>query len=540
MLLRKTNRFWKISLAAISLISKIILYLAVVLALLSLAGCNYTAQKETQPQKGDSNKHTSEPTHTEDDKNILESEAIAETYHDIFMDAVESRTLGELEVMRSIITRLGNHGYVAVDSENQIDMAGSEQVIKFCAQVEVKEVAELTIIQVSNLGGFTKYDFKTEKGKVDIVRGYYEYENEYLKNMSRVKYTADLWQYTEEGYLLFEGSHFSDVYYVLALSNMPERTALRVQPLDKKCRELNRQYIQPIGYKNNNMFLVDWNESDFGNLNFYDFYDVFYPLMYNQPVPYTANDNLGDEAIYRIAKDEFEDVIMLYFNIDSRTLQSKTVYFPEDKVYEYRPRGFYEAEYPDIPYPEVVGYEENSDGTITLTVNAVYPDENTSKAFVHEVVIRPLTESSLQYVSNRMLSSEDNYEAWWHTDRLTAKEWEEVLWFLPQESNPLLTEDEKRELENLALSAAGQVTEVYKNVEIEDGPSFASNIKDFTIEQCKEVVMLLGKAGFVSVTEETNMENYKDVEEFYSVYTAKQDAMVTIFNVNYDGLIIMD
>lgn len=456
MLLRKTNRFWKISPAVISLISKIILYLAVVLTLLSLTGCNYTAQKETQTKGDDSNKHTSEPTHAEDTSDISETEAIAETYHDIYKEAVESRTLGELEVMRRIIACLGNHSYAAVDSENQIDMAHSEQVMKFCAQVDVKEAAELTIIQVSHLGGFTKYDFKTDKGQVDIVRGYYEYENGYLKNKSLVKYTADLWQYTKEGYLLFEGSHFSDTYYVLALSNMPERTALRVQPLDEKCRELNRKYIQPIGYKNNNIFLVDWNESDFGNLNFYDLYDALYPLIYNQPVPYTANDNIGDGAIYRIEKDEFEDVIMSYFNIDSKILQSKTVYFPEDKVYEYRPRGYYEAEYPDIPYPEVVGYEENSDGTITLTVNAVYPDENTSKAYAHEVVIRPLTESGFQYVSNRMLSSEDNYEAWWHTDRLTEEEWEELSWLLPQESNPLLTEDEKKELENLALSVAGK------------------------------------------------------------------------------------
>lgn len=121
----------------------------------------------------------------------------------------------------------------------------------------------------------------------------------------------------------------------------------------------------------------------------------------------------------------------------------------------------------------------------------------------------------------------------------TESQAESSLWFIPQTSNSLITEMEKAELENLALSAARQVTEVYKDVEIEEGPSYASNIKDFTKEQCKEVVELLGKAGFVSVAEDVNMENYEDVEDFYAAYLENQDAIVTVFNVNPDGLIGM-
>lgn len=45
----------------------------------------------------------------------------------------------------------------------------------------------------------------------------------------------------------------------------------------------------------------------------------------------------------------FESVIMAYFNIDSETLQSKTIYYAEDEIYEYKPRGFEEVEYPGIP-----------------------------------------------------------------------------------------------------------------------------------------------------------------------------------------------
>lgn len=99
---------------------------------------------------------------------------------------------------------------------------------------------------------------------------------------------------------------------------------------------------------------------------------------------------MGVGAVYRIPKDDFESVIMAYFNIDSETLQSKTIYYAENETYEYKPRGFEEVEYPEYPYSEVVGFTENSDGTLTLTANVVFPYAGNSKVFAHEVVVRPL------------------------------------------------------------------------------------------------------------------------------------------------------
>ena len=127
-----------------------------------------------------------------------------------------------------------------------------------------------------------------------------------------------------------------------------------------------------------------------------------------------GDDNLAVSAVYRIPKEEFESVIMKYFNIDSETLQSKTVYYSEDSTYEYKPRGFEEVEYPEYPYSEVVDFTENSDGTITLTANVVFPYAGDSKVYAHEVVVRPLEDRGVQYVSNQIIPSEDNYEETWH------------------------------------------------------------------------------------------------------------------------------
>lgn len=345
---------------------------------------------------------------------------------DIYVEAAKNNELTDMETVCKVIKRFGECGYAAVDCENRVDMTQMQSVMDFCDSVENQKEAEVTIIQVSSLGGFSVYHLQTENGVVHVKRCYYGYKDGIMKSEDEGEYQTDYWRYTDDGYLMFSGTYFSEELYVLTLSSAEEHVAFRILPLDAKCRELNEKYLLPIGYELNNMFLVDWNEDDFGDLNFYDMFDLLYPKLHNEKFPYVADDNLGIGAVYHIPKTEFENVIMEYFNIDSETLQSKTVYDSEDSTYEYKPRGFEEVEYPEYTYSEVIGYTENSDGTITLTANVVFPYSGNSKVYAHEVVIRPLEDGRVQYVSNRIIPSEDNSEETWHTPRLTAEEWEEL------------------------------------------------------------------------------------------------------------------
>ena len=409
MLLKKTAWFWKSGLAAISF-----------MLIVSVSGCSDTPQEETAVVE------TISEVQLPGQKDEEETEKMIECCLELYEKAAEENKIADLEMIRSIVNRFGENGYPAVDSRNQIDMTEAEQVERFCEMVDTQEEAEITIIEVSYLGGFVKYDLETKDGNVDVVRSYYKYENGNMKREVTGSYQAEYWNYTEEGYLMFSGVWFSEELYVLTLSGAEEHTALRVQPLDETYRELSRKYLLPISFEQNNMFIVDWSEEDFGDLNFYDMYDILYPKVNGQYVPYVADDNLSVSAVYRIPKEEFESVIMKYFNIDSETLQSKTVYDSEDSTYEYKPRGFEEVEYPEYPYSEVIGYTENSDGTITLTANVVFPYSGNSKVYAHEVVVRPLEDGGVQYVSNRIIPSEDNSEETWHTPRLTLEEWEEL------------------------------------------------------------------------------------------------------------------
>ena len=409
MLLKKTAWFWKSGLAAISF-----------MLIVSVSGCSDTPQEETAVVE------TISEVQLPGQKDEEETEKMIECCLELYEKAAEENKIADLEMIRSIVNQFGENGYPAVDSRNQIDMTEAEQVEWFCEMVDTQEEAEITIIEVSYLGGFVKHDLETKDGNVDVVRSYYKYENGNMKREVTGSYQAEYWNYTEDGYLMFSGVWFSEELYVLTLSGAEEHTALRVQPLDETYRELSRKYLLPIGFEQNNMFIVDWSEDDFGELNFYDMFDLLYPKVYGTNIPYVADDNLGVGAVYQIPKDDFERVILPYFDIDSETLQSKTIYNAEDKTYEYKPRGFEEVEYPEYPYSEVIGFTENGDGTLTLTANVVFPYVGDSKVYAHEVVVRPLENGGVQYVSNRIIPSEDNCEETWHTPRLTAKEWDEI------------------------------------------------------------------------------------------------------------------
>ena len=409
MLLRKTTWFWKSGLAAISFV-----------LILSISGCSDAPPEENTVSETVIDVQAIQEESEED------ADEIISVCIDLYEKAEEENKLADLETIRSIVNRLGENGYSAVDSRNQINMTEPEKVVEFCEKVDAQEEAEITIFEISYLGGFVKYDLHTKDGNVDVVRSYYGYENGEIQKEVTGRYQAEYWNYTEEGYLMFSGVWFSEELYVLTLSGAEEHTALRVQPLDETYRELSRKYLLPISFEQNNMFIVDWSEEDFGDLNFYDMYDILYPKVNGQYAPYVADDNLSVSAVYQIPKEEFESVIMKYFNIDSETLQSKTIYDSENLTYEYKPRGFEEVEYPEYPYSEVVGFTENNDGTITLTANVVFPYAGNSKVYAHEVVVRPLENGRVQYVSNRIIPSEDNYRETWHTPRLTLEEWEEL------------------------------------------------------------------------------------------------------------------
>lgn len=351
-------------------------------------------------------------------KNPDEEEEFLHTCLEFYQNDKPDSDLEELSWIQTMAEYLGSKGYTAVDSKNQIDMTKPEQAIEFCQRAENGQEGRLTLIEVIDSRGLVKYDFQTQDSRIEVEKKYFEYQDGVLKLADLGRFSAENWNYYEEdGYFMFSGVYFSEESYALTLSGEEEYKAFRVKPLPERCRELNRNYVMPVGYECNNLFITNWSEEEFGDLNFYDLYDRFCFLTGAPYVPQGSYETSENSSIYRIPAESFESIIQKFIHIDSETLREKTDYHAEDNTYEYRPRGFEEAEYPEYPYPEVVDFAENADGTVSMMVHAVFPYKGVSKACVHEVTVRPLEDGQIQYVSNRIISPEESWEAGWHKPR---------------------------------------------------------------------------------------------------------------------------
>ena len=431
----------------------------------------------------------------------------------------------KLNQTRTVIESMGSKGYIAVDVENQINMANAENAEMFLSEVAENRDAGCTILQVMYDKSFVRFDFKSGGNNVMITRRFYVRENNCFVEKNEENYKAYTWKYTD-GYLFFEryrmGGYDGDSAY----------TALRVEPLDEKLRVLNRKYIKTIGYDSNNLFTTNWDESDMNKINYYDIYEALYKMKYGMSSPYS------DEGVtYMIEGKLYEKVFQEYLPVSTDVLQHVNVYDVSRQMYQYRTRGMFDHSVtPLVPFPEVVDAEYNADGTITLIVNAVSEKDERGRLFTHKVAIKEKENDGFEYVSNDVLTM--NKEGiYWYRDRLSDKEWQEYYGdtektiTINQSGNviddSLLSDDE---MENVKVDIIGilQSDAIRKLYEDED----ISNNSDLIYG----AVDILGNSGLMCFSDDTNMYNYQLFQSFYRKYTdgGGRD-YICVYRVNRDA-----
>lgn len=431
----------------------------------------------------------------------------------------------KLNQTRTVIESMGSKGYIAVDVENQINMANAENAEMFLSEVAEDRDAGCTILQVMYDKSFVRFDFKSGGNNVMITRRFYVRENNCFVEKNEENYKAYTWKYTD-GYLFFEryrmGGYDGDSAY----------TALRVEPLDEKLRVLNRKYIKTIGYDSNNLFTTNWDESDMNRINYYDIYEALYKMKYGVSSPYSE-----EGVTYMIEEELYEKVFQEYLPVSTDVLQHVNVYDVSRQMYQYRTRGMFDHSVtPLVPFPEVVDAEYNADGTITLIVNAVSEKDESGRLFTHKVAIKEKENDGFEYVSNDVLTMNKEW-IYWYRDRLSDKEWQEYYGdtektiTINQSGNviddSLLSDDE---MENVKVDIIGilQSDAIRKLYEDED----ISNNSDLIYG----AVDILGNSGLMCFSDDTNMYNYQLFQSFYRKYTdgGGRD-YICVYRVNRDA-----
>lgn len=102
-----------------------------------------------------------------------------------------------------------------------------------------------------------------------------------------------------------------------------------------------------------------------------------------------------------------------------------------------------------------------------------------------------------------------------------------------EEAVSILESEEQEQLQEAAISAAEGCADLYKDIKVLDTTFY--QLGQRTKEQRRETVSRMGGLGYVSVSKGINMENYEEVEMFYSRYSDGEEAQVTICDIYGDG-----
>ena len=149
------------------------------------------------------------------------------------------------------------------------------------------------------------------------------------------------------------------------------------------------------------MFFENWDEGHYDRLDFRSLFEEFYRMQYG---------NYPDDDAYPggIPAQEFESVIQSRLSVPAEILRGRKEYQADKNCYLREELLYRRYNITNIPIPEVTAYREHPDGTLTLTVEAVWKERMTDCAFVHEVTVRKQGESCFQYIGNKIIRSEEN------------------------------------------------------------------------------------------------------------------------------------
>lgn len=339
--------------------------------------------------------------------------AVREIYRAADKGSSLNVTLSSADIS-AMITACGAAGYPVADSRRDFNMQCYGLMDEFGRKLSLsnEDVSETYFIVYPD-GHLSGFMLSRESGVWHLYSASAAWNDDGSERVySEGRYAVGEVRYTEKGWLIY--SRDTSDFDENQKANTDAWVMVRVLPYDSEMRTLCKRYVEPVGYFENNLFTVDWNEANMGPIDFNSLYAYVFSLYngtdmlssYNVRKYYKA---VQGTKLYLVPEDIFENNTTVYFNIDRSALKNISDYSAQLGGYLFLGynRDYYNVT-PRTPFPEVVAYTYNSDGTITLTVDAVNEWYGTDCAFRHTLVVRPTDGVSFRYVSNTLQQDPEN------------------------------------------------------------------------------------------------------------------------------------
>lgn len=320
----------------------------------------------------------------------------AGSYRDIYIKAEKGRgkntVLSEKEVHR-IVDQLGRNGYTSACMGNDCNMKNIQKVTRGLKKAKEGKKGQAVFYCVTSSGGLHRYEMKFQGKKMSVTDAYLDWDKKQQPAVSYIDTkTAAKWEYTKKGWLIWETVPTEN-------EEMDTHCMVRVLPLSDDCRRLNREYISPVGYRGNNLFLTDWDRKNHKNLYLNDLYEYFYYMKHHR---YFQDDNSVD----RITSEKFEAVMQDYLPFSKKEIRQYADYSEKDSTYLWEPLRGWNLTPQSMPVPEVVDVEHKGGGMTVLTVDALLKQKGTDQAFTHQVVLQKQKDGRVWFVKNTIISEQ--------------------------------------------------------------------------------------------------------------------------------------
>ena len=297
-----------------------------------------------------------------------------------------------------MIKKIKQQGYSVTVSEDYSNMENYKRFSSFLAKAQKKQKGSGVIYEVHSEGSIGREKFIYDGKEMFLLASNASWDDNGKPIITFVSYTRiKKWRYSRKGWFCYE----------LCVPEYPEVTEMvdgscliRIKPMSDNKRKLSRKCVRSLAYQGNNILCSNWDQEHMQKIDYNGLYEYLYAMKYKKKFN-------GKKYPSGIPKDQFEQLIMEYLPVSREDIEKYASYNEKKKTYDWMRLGCfnYAPNFFGTSIPEVTKIKHNSNGTVTLTVDAVCEMVLCNEAVItHELTVKFNKDGSFRYLGNKILN----------------------------------------------------------------------------------------------------------------------------------------
>ena len=298
-----------------------------------------------------------------------------------------------------MIKKIKQQGYSVTVSEDYSNMENYKRFSSFLAKAQKKQKGSGVIYEVHSEGSIGREKFIYDGKDMFLLASNASWDDNGKPIITFVSYTRiKKWRYSRKGWFCYE----------LCVPEYPEVTEMvdgscliRIKPMSDNKRKLSRKCVRGLAYQGNNILCSNWDQEHMQKIDYNGLYEYLYAMKYKKKFN-------GKKYPSGIPKDQFEQLIMEYLPVSREEIEKYASYNEKKKTYDWMRLGCfnYAPNFFGTSIPEVTKIKHNSNGTVTLTVDAVCEMVLCNEAVItHELTVKFAKDGSFKYLGNKILNN---------------------------------------------------------------------------------------------------------------------------------------